>query len=89
MAAVGILTGLNLWMLLAPPGVAVQVLTLMTIPVMGRYMLLLGVVLNVAVSMIFEEWGAGWVADTLGKWMELWTSRRRTAKGYKLVDGGE
>ena len=89
MAAVGILTGVNLWMLLAPPGVAVQVLTLMTIPVMGRYVLLFGVVLNVAVSMIFEEWGAGWVADTLGKWTELWTSRRRTTKGYKLVDGGE
>jgi len=90
MAAIGILTGFNILVLLWPAGIVSEALTLMPLPPRARHILLLAVVMNVAVSIIFEKWVALWMGDMVGKWMELWGSKRRKLrdKGYKIIEGG-
>jgi len=57
LAAMVVLTGFNLVVLLGPPGWLSSGLTLMSLPLQGRYTLLSAAVLNVVLSIGFERWG--------------------------------
>lgn len=90
MAVIGILTGVNLLVLLAPPRWVVDVLTLVEIPQQGRYVLLSGVVINGMASVMFESWCTRWLDKGIRKWMEIWNVHGKTRKkGYQLIDGEE
>ncbi|KAJ7647229.1 hypothetical protein FB45DRAFT_892809 [Roridomyces roridus] len=92
MASLGILTALNMLVLLSPPEIIAAILTLMPLPIHGRTVLLFGVAGNAVVSMAFEQWGAGMLAVVVGrvaKVIQRWTSSRRNqGKMYKAVEGG-
>jgi len=91
MCCIGLLSGLNILVLLAPPQAVTYILTLMHLPVVGRYMLLVAAVVNVGISMAYEGWGAPNVSTAVGLIMRWWErGRRRTRDGkiYKVVEGG-
>jgi len=91
MASLGLLTALNMLVLLAPPQTASEYLTLMPLPIHGRTVLLFGAVLNAVLCMSFEQWGAGTVAVVAGRVAKIthrWRGRRRDGKVYKAVEGG-
>jgi len=91
MCCIGLLSGFNILVLLAPPHVVSDVLTLMPLPIAGRYVLLVAVVVNVGISMAFEEWGTPSVSAVIGLIMKWWQrGRRRTRDGkmYQVVEGG-
>jgi len=91
MCCIGLLSGFNILVLLAPPRAVSQVLTLMTLPVAGRYVLLAAAVVNVGISMAFEEWGTPAVSTMIGLMIRWWQQGRRRSRGgkmYKVVEGG-
>lgn len=89
--SVFLLTLFSIVVLLGSPHKVKSLLGLMTIPVTGRYTLLVAVVINVGLSMAFEEWGTQSVSTAIGSIME-WLQRRHWRRGdkaaYKLVEGG-
>lgn len=88
MAALGALSVLNILVLLAPPQIISDILTLMPIPDRGRLFLLLVVVVNVVASHLFEKWGAEKVGTFFGK-IASWHGRRSLdGKMYKVLEGG-
>ncbi|KAF8967867.1 P-type ATPase [Flammula alnicola] len=90
MFAMGLLSCFNVFVLLAPPQTVANILTLMPLPIAGRYTLLLAAVINVVVSMTFEEWGTQGVSVAIGVVMHWWhRGRRRVRDGkmYKTVEG--
>ncbi|KAF8070552.1 hypothetical protein FPV67DRAFT_1487805 [Lyophyllum atratum] len=88
MLAICVLSMFNLLVLLSPPAFIADMLNLIPLAFSARLMLLLVVVINVVVSMAFEEWGARWIAWMIGT-VEKWRrGRRRATKAYKVVEGG-
>jgi hypothetical protein len=55
-ASVIILTAFSGWVLLAPPSIIAIVLDIKAIPPEGKFTLLIGVILNVATSFVFERY---------------------------------
>jgi len=90
MFSLGVLSLFNIMVLLLPPQPISDILTLMPLPFRARTVLLLMAVINVAVSMTFEQWGTQLVAGVIGGGMRWWRGRRRAreAKAYKAVEGG-
>lgn len=88
MLALGVLGAFNLLVLLSPPAAMVDILSLMVLPMDGRAFLLFVVTLNVAVSMLYEQYGAGAVAGVVGTVMNWRHGRRRVRDGkvYKAVE---
>jgi hypothetical protein len=87
------LTGLllfNVWMLLSPPQLMMELLTLMPLPQSGRAVLLIGVAINMAVSIVFEEYVALRLASGIGKLVRRsrQATRHHDRKTYKAVEGG-
>ena len=87
MFCVALISGFNILVLLAPPDAVSNVLTLMRLPVVGRYALLMAAVVNIGISVAFEEWGAPNVSKVVGSMIEWWR-RRSDGKIYKVVEGG-
>lgn len=89
MLSIGVLTLFNIMVLLAPPQFLVSILELEDLPFEGRLTLLLAVIMNVILSMGFERWGAGAVAQLVGYLMQLRGKHRvKDGKTYKVVEGG-
>ena len=89
MVSIGCLSLFNVLVLLFPPGPIAVILELMPLPYSARWTLLLAVVINVAISMAYERWGAQNVAVLIGSAMRMrrrW--RTRDGKTYKAVEGG-
>jgi cation-transporting ATPase 13A2 len=84
------LTLFNLLVLVHPPQPVRKILELMVLPFSARMSLLFAVILNVALSMAFEEWGTQVVAQIIGALFGLRRDRRRSREGkvYKAVEGG-
>lgn len=82
------LSAFNIVVLLAPPKFLSSILELMTLPTAGRATLLIAVVVNVALSMIFEKWGAPAVAELVGYVLNLRRRRVRDGKTYKAIENG-
>ena len=75
--------------LLTPPTFVLSILELEDLPFAGQLTLLMAVVVNVALSMGFERWGAGTVAQVVGYVMNLRGRHRvKDGKTYKVVEGG-
>lgn len=88
MCCIGLLSGFNILILLAPPSAVANILTLMPLPVAGRYVLLVATVMNVGISMAFEEWGTPSVSTVIGLIMKWWQrGRRRSREMYQVVEG--
>ncbi|TFK44814.1 Ca-transporting ATPase [Crucibulum laeve] len=91
MSCVGLLTAFNVLVLIAPPRIISELLTLMPLPMDGRTTILIAAVINVVVSMSFEQWGAQSVGVGIGAMMRWWNrggKRVREGKTYKAVEGG-
>ena len=90
MLSMGVITALSILILLAPPTPLAVLLELMSLPTPARLTLLLSVVVNVVVSMVFEQWGTQVVAEVIGLIHQIRRSRRRVRDGktYKIVEGG-
>jgi cation-transporting ATPase 13A3/4/5 len=84
------LTLFNLLVLLNPPQPVRRILELMILPFPARTSLLFAALLNVALSMAFEEWGTQIAAQAIGALERLRRGRRRNREGkvYKAVEGG-
>lgn len=89
MASVVIITLINVWLLLAPPRLFITLFELMRLPFAGRFAIFLAVLVNVMLSVVFEHWGTGFVADSITLVTHLLRSRRRRdGKTYKAVENG-
>ena len=68
-----------------------MILELMPIPFSARSTMVWVVMMNVAVSMIFEQWGSKVVAGFIGKLSQIQIRRGRrrvrTGKIYGIVEG--
>lgn len=83
------LTLFNVVVLLFPPQFLTSILELTEMPMSGRFALLLAAVVNVALSMAFERWGAPAVASVVGYLTSLRKRHRvKDGKAYKAVEGG-
>lgn len=85
------LSAFNVLVLVAPPKPLEDLLTLVTLPMAARLVLLAVAAGNVAASMAFEQWGAQVVGSVIGSVMRWWQrGRRRVQEGkvYKVVEGG-
>ena len=80
---------INTVILLSPPKFAAISLELMTLPYSARTTLLVGVAVNVAISLTFERWGVQPLAQIVGSLIKAYREYRliRLGKAYKLVDG--
>ncbi|KAJ7594428.1 P-type ATPase [Mycena floridula] len=92
MLALGSLSLFNVLVLLSPPDMVSDILTLMPLPAEGRIVLLIAAGLNVAISLCFEAWGAQRVAMGVGQISKFfWKGGRRTrVEGnhtYKSLQG--
>ncbi|KAF8919770.1 hypothetical protein CPB85DRAFT_1373089 [Mucidula mucida] len=90
MLALGLLSTFSLFVLLSPPQALSAILSLMPLPVEARLFLLFAVVLNVAISLVFEQYGAHVVAGLVGTIISWRKGRHREREGkmYKAVEGG-
>lgn len=89
MLSLGVLSMFNMLVLLSPPSIMAELLTLMALPFEARTLLLFAVALNVVISLGFEQWGAQTVAVLIGNMMRRHGRRRvRNGKTYKSVEGG-
>lgn len=77
----------NLLLLLRPPKVLELILELMPIPFSARASLVAIVVVNIVVSLAFEEWGTRLIANLMEKLQEE-RRRYRDGKAYKALEGG-
>ena len=91
MFCIGLLSGYNILVLMTPPHAVSEFLTLMPLPVSGRYVLLVAAILNVGISLAYEEWGTPAVSAVVGlmtRWWQRGKRRTRDGKMYKVVEGG-
>lgn len=83
------LTLFNVIVLLLPPPFLSSILELTNMPFSARSTLLLAVVVNVALSVAFERWGAPAVAAAVGYLTDFRKRHRvRDGKTYKYVEVG-
>jgi cation-transporting ATPase 13A2 len=80
---------INTVILLFPPKFARVFLELMILPSPARTTLLVGVAVNITVSVMFERWGVQHLARIVGSLTKNYQEHRRIrlGKAYKLVDG--
>lgn len=91
MFSMGLLLVVNVWLLLAPSKMIVQLLTLMELPMSARFTLLAAAGVNIALSMAFERWGTEITSQVIGGIQRQWNKDRwnvREGKAYKAVEGG-
>ena len=91
MFCIGLLSSFNILLLTTLPRAMSEVLTLMPLPFAGRYVLLFAAIVNVAISVAFEEWGTPAVSTVIGfikRWWQRGKRRTRDGKMYKVVEGG-
>ena len=91
MFCIGLLSSVNILVLTTLPQAVSTALTLMPLPVAGRYVLLVAAIVNVGISMAFEEWGTPAVSVVVGvikRWWQRGKRRTRDGKMYKVVEGG-
>lgn len=91
MCSMVLLSSFNLLVLLAPPKAVAKLLTLMNLPQSARFTLLLAAVINIIVSLGFEQWGTQIVSMMIGgviSWWHRGRRRVRDGKAYKAVEGG-
>lgn len=88
MVSIILLSLFSLVILLSPPQAIIGVMNLLPLPFGARVVLLMAVVGNVVVSMVFEEWGAGRIAEMIGVVLRWRRGRWRAQKTYKVVEGG-
>lgn len=84
------LTLFNVLVLLSSPKPIAYILELVPLPFSARITILLAAIINVALSMAFEQWGARAVAQVIGLLLNLRRGRLRFREGkaYKAVEGG-
>jgi len=89
MFSLAILGLINTVVLLSPPKFAVILLGLMMLPYSARTTLLVGVAVNIIVSVMFERWAVQYLAQIVGSLIKMYQEHRRIrlGKAYKLVDG--
>ena len=87
MVAIGALLLFNLVALLAPPAPVSKLLGLVAVPMSGRLAMLVAVVINMGLSVAYEDWGAQRIAQVFGRWRG-WRRRVQEGKVYKAVEGG-
>lgn len=80
----------NLFVLLRPPKALELILELMPIPLSARASLAAFVLVNIIVSLAFEEWATQLISKLVGALMksQLGKKRYRDGKAYKAVEGG-
>jgi cation-transporting P-type ATPase 13A2 len=88
MVSIGLLSLISVVILLRPPQAITGLMILLPLPFGARVVLLVAVAANVVVSMVFEEWGAGRIAEMIGAVLRWRQGRRRARKAYKVVEGG-
>ncbi|KAI0051214.1 P-type ATPase [Auriscalpium vulgare] len=89
MLSLSALSTFNILVLLAPPRVVSDILELMPLPLSARVTLLCVGVINVALSLAFERWGAQVVADAvnaIGVFQQGPRRRVRDGKAYRAVE---
>jgi len=89
MFSLAVLGLINTMILLLPPKFALILLELMVLPYSARTTLLVGVVMNIIFSVMFERWGVQYLAQIVGSLTKVYQEHRRIRleKAYKLVDG--
>ena len=89
MLSIVALSAFNLLVLLMPPTFLSSILELMDLPQSARTVLLVAVVVNVALSVVFERWGAPAVSEFVGYLLNFRRRHRnRDGKTYKIIEGG-
>lgn len=93
MLSLAALTTFNMLVLLSPPQAILDLLTLMILPKEARVKLLMAIAINMAASILYEEYGALVVSGMVGhiiKWRKKSHLKVREADGkiYKSVEGG-
>ncbi|KAF8444715.1 hypothetical protein L210DRAFT_3040504 [Boletus edulis BED1] len=90
MVSIITLSLLNLFLLLRPLKGLEPILELMPIPFSARVLLAIVVLVNVVVSLAFEEWATRLIATMIGALMKLRRGKKRYREGkmYKVVEGG-
>lgn len=90
MTCIIVLSLFNFLVLLRPPTVMVHILQLMSIPFSARVWLAVIVLVNVVVSLAYEEWATQLIAKVIGALMKLRQEKKRYREGkaYKVVEGG-
>lgn len=90
--SVAVLTVFSGMVLISPPSLIAIILDIKTIPPEGRLTLLIGVVLNVIVSFVFERYlqaAFGELLSVIGKLRYLLQSRKQgSGKAYKNIETG-
>lgn len=83
------LSAFNLVVLLVRPRLLASLLELVPLPFSARTTLLIAVVVNIVLSLAYEQWGTQLLARMIGFVMQL-RQRRRISDGkmYKAVEGG-
>ena len=81
---------INVWLILSPAQFLVILLELMNVPASARFTLFFGVVINVVISMAYENWGSTVVSSLIGFVLDGLRSRRRIRDGktYKAIESG-
>jgi len=90
MVSIIALSVFNVFVLLRPPKMLGLLLELMPIPFSARASLGAFVLVNIVVSLAFEEWATRLIARMIGALMKLRRERKRYLEGkaYKVVEGG-
>lgn len=88
MVSFGLLSLISVVIMLWPPQAIRGLMNLLPLPFGAKILLLMAVVANVVVSMAFEEWGVGRIAEMIGAVLRCRRGRRRARKAYKIVEGG-
>ncbi|EPT04465.1 hypothetical protein FOMPIDRAFT_1156644 [Fomitopsis schrenkii] len=84
-----VLTLFNVLVLLAPPRPIASLLELVPLPFTARTSILAMVIVNIVLSMAFEQWATQAIAGAIGYIMELRHNKRvKNGKMYKAVEGG-
>lgn len=75
--------------MLAPPRPIASLLELVPLPFTARTSILGMIIINIVLSMAFEQWATQAIAKAVGYIMELHHSKRvKNGKMYKAVEGG-
>lgn len=90
MVSIIALSLVNLFVLFRPPKALELILELMPIPLSARASLAAFVLVNIIVSLAFEEWATKLISKLIGALMKLQQEKKRYREGkaYKAVEGG-
>lgn len=89
MLSIIVLSLFNVLVLLAPPRPIASLLELVPLPFTARTSILAMVIVNIVLSMAFEQWATQAIARAVGYIMEFRHNKRvKNGKMYKAVEGG-